>query len=88
MARLITRAMSIRSVESSNAQNTQTMDSNPSLGTDGLHVFVVSSAGIGFEVGRSRIPKSINIHKEYSESRKTASPGPHYPIAPQTQRDR
>jgi hypothetical protein len=78
----ITRAMSIRRVECSNAQNTETMDSNPSLGTDGLYVFVLSSAGTGFEVGRSLILEFINIHKEYSEFQKTESPGPHSPIGP------
>lgn len=56
--------MSVR--ESSNAQNTETMDSNPSLGTDGLYVFVVSSAGTGFERGggpsfRSPLTSKRNI---------------------------
>jgi len=68
--------LSVRRVESSNEQNTETMDSNPFLGTDGLYVFVVSSAGTGFEVRRSLAQKSINIYREYSESRKTESPGP------------
>lgn len=77
--------MAVRLVASSNAQNTETMDSNPSLDTDGLYIFVLSSAGTGFEVGRSLIQKSIIIHKVYSESRKMESPGPHCPIAPQTQ---
>jgi len=76
--------MSLRRVESSNAQNTETMASNPSLRTDGPSAFVVSSARTGFEVGWSLIQKSINIHKEYLESRKTESPGPHCPIAPRT----
>jgi hypothetical protein len=51
MDRLIIRVMSVRRVESSNALNTETMDSNPSLGTDGIYVFVLSSAGTGVEVG-------------------------------------
>jgi hypothetical protein len=88
MACLITQAISIRRVKCSNAQNTETMNSNPPLGTDGLYVFVLPSEGTGFEVGRSLILESSNIHKEYSVFRKKESPGPHSPIGPQTQTGR
>ena len=61
MDRLITRVMSVRRAESSQALNTEIMDSKPSLGTNGLYVFVLSSAGTGFEPGWSFIQESINI---------------------------
>ena len=59
MTCLVTQAMSIRRVESSKAQNTETMASNPSLGTDGLFVFVVSSAKTGLRWGGPSIKSPL-----------------------------